>query len=82
MFFKYIFLIITLIIFFIVVQIIPLLINVPRYTSSSLVFAMNATDHINVLFRKFADSLISRVIASPNSTVIALSIALSVSTDG
>ena len=28
------------------------LINVPRYTSSSLAFAMNATDHINVEFRK------------------------------
>ena len=25
------------------------LINVPRYTSSSLAFAMNATDHINVV---------------------------------
>ena len=43
------------------------LINVPRYTSSSLAFAMNATDHINVAFRKFACSLMSRVIASPNS---------------
>ena len=47
------------------------LINVPRYTSSSLAFAMNATDHINVLFRKWADSLMSRVIASPNSIVTA-----------
>ena len=49
------------------------LINVRRYTSSSLAFAMNATDHINVVFRKFACSLMSRVIASPNSiaTVIA-----------
>ena len=37
------------------------LINVPRYTSSSLAFAMNATDHINVVFRKFAYSLMSRV---------------------
>ena len=26
------------------------LINVPRYTSSSLAFAMNATDHINVVY--------------------------------
>ena len=26
--------------------------NVPRYTRSSLAFAMNATDHINVVFRK------------------------------
>ena len=45
------------------------LINVPRYTSSSLVFAMNATDHINVGFRKSAYSLTSRVTASPNSIV-------------
>ena len=29
------------------------LINFPRYNSSSLAFAMNSTDHINVLFRKF-----------------------------
>ena len=43
------------------------LINVPRYTSSSLAFAMNATGHINVVFRKFAYSLMSRVMASPNS---------------
>ena len=47
-------------------------INVPSYTSSSLAFAMNATDHINVVFRKFAYSLMSRVIASPNSTVTAI----------
>ena len=45
------------------------LIHVPRYTSSSLAFAMNATDHINVLLRKFAYSLKSRVAASPNSIV-------------
>ena len=43
------------------------LINVPRNTSSSLAFAMNSTDNINVVFRKFADSLMSRVTASPNS---------------
>ena len=48
------------------------LINVPRYASSSLAFAMNATDHINVVFRKFAYSLMSRVIASPNSIVTAI----------
>ena len=48
------------------------LINVPRYTSSSRSFAMNATDHINVVFRKFAYSLISRVIASSNSIVTAI----------
>ena len=34
-------------------------INVLRYTSSSLAFAMNATDHINVVFRKFAYSFMS-----------------------
>ena len=45
------------------------LINVPRYTSSSLAFAINATNHMNVVFRKFAYSLVSRVIASPNSIV-------------
>ena len=48
------------------------LINVPRYTSSSLAFAMNATDHINVVFGKFAYSLMSRLIASPNSIVTAI----------
>ena len=40
-----------------------------RYTSSSLAFAMNATDHINVVFRKSAYSLMSRVTASPSSIV-------------
>ena len=48
------------------------LINDPRYTSSSLAFATNATDHINVVFHKFAYSLMSRVIASPNSIVSAI----------
>ena len=48
------------------------LINVPRCTSSSLAFAMNATDHINVVFHKFAYSLMSRVIAFPNSIVTAM----------
>ena len=48
------------------------LINVPRYTSSSLAFAMNATDHINVVLCKFAYILMSRVIASPNSIVTAI----------
>ena len=47
------------------------LINVPRYTNSSLAFAMNATDR-NVVFRKFAYSLMSRVIASPKSIVTAI----------
>ena len=46
--------------------------NVLRYTSSSLAFAMNATDHINVVFRKPAYSLMSRVTASPNSIVTAI----------
>ena len=35
----------------------------------SLAFATNVTDHINVVFRKFAYSLMSRVIACPNSIV-------------
>ena len=48
------------------------LINVPRYTSSSLAFAMNSTDHINVVFRKFAYSLMNSVTASPNSIVSAM----------
>ena len=52
------------------------LINVPRYTSSSVAFAMNATDHINVVLHKFAYSLMSRVVASPNSIVTALSISM------
>ena len=39
------------------------LINVPRYTSYSLSFEMNATDHI----RKLAYSLMNSAIASPNS---------------
>ena len=53
------------------------LINVQRYSSSSLAFAMNSTDHINVVFRKFAYSLMRRVTASPNSIVILpLSIAM------
>ena len=47
-------------------------INVPRYTSSSLAFVMNATDHINVLFCKYAYSLMSRAIASQNTIVTAI----------
>ena len=46
--------------------------NVARYTLSSLAFAMNATDHINVVFRKSTYSLMSRVTASPNSIVTAI----------
>ena len=46
-----------------------LLINFPRYTSSSLAFSMNSTGHINVVFCKFAYSMMSRLTASPNSIV-------------
>ena len=49
-----------------------LIIKVLRYISSSLAFATNATHHINVVFRKCAYSLTSRVIASPNSIVTAI----------
>ena len=52
------------------------LINVPRYTSSSQAFAMNSTDQINVVFRKFAYSLMSRVTASPTVLFRPLSIAM------
>ena len=48
------------------------IINVPRNTSSSLAFAMNATDHINVVFRKSACSLVSRVTDSSNNIVTAI----------
>ena len=44
----------------------------PRHNSSSLAFVMNATDHINVVFRKSAYSFMSRVTASPNSIVTAI----------
>ena len=46
--------------------------NVPRYTSSNLVFAMNGPDHINLVLCKFAYSLMSRVVAFPNSIVTAI----------
>ena len=48
------------------------LINVPRYTSSSLTFAMNATDHIKMVSRKFAYSLMMSLVASPNSIVTSI----------
>ena len=48
------------------------LINGSRYTRLSLAFAMNSTDHINVVFGKFAYRLMSRVTASPNSIVSAI----------
>ena len=50
------------------------LIDVPRYTNLSLAFAMNATDHINAIFRKKIYSLMSRVIASPTVMLLPLSI--------
>ena len=43
---------------------------------------MNATDYINVVFRKFAYGLMSRVIAAPNSMSLLLSIAMDTFTDG
>ena len=46
--------------------------NVSRYTSSRLAFAMNATNPINVVQHKFAYSVMSRVVASPNSIVTAI----------
>ena len=48
------------------------LIIVTRYTILSLSFAMTATNHINLVFHKFAYSLMSRVTASPNSIVTAI----------
>ena len=48
------------------------LINVRRHSSSSLAFAMIATDHINVVFCKSACSLMSRETASSNSIVTAI----------
>ena len=48
------------------------LLRSPRYNSSSLAFAMNTTDHINVVFRESAYSLMSRATASPNGFVTAI----------
>ena len=39
------------------------LINIPRYTSASLAFAMNTTDQINLVLHKFSYSLMSRGVA-------------------
>ena len=50
------------------------LIGVPRCTSSSLAFAMNATDHINEVFHKFAYSLMNRVMTPPTVLSLLLSI--------
>ena len=41
-------------------------------TPARVWLATNATDHINVVFCKFAYSLMSRVIASPNSVITAI----------
>ena len=41
-------------------------------TSYGLALELSSTDHINVVFRKFAYSLIRRVTASPNSIVTAI----------
>ena len=46
--------------------------NVMNQKTYYLAFAMNATDHINVVLHKFAYSLMSRVVASPNSIVTAI----------
>ena len=48
------------------------LIIIPSYTSSILAFSMNATDNINVVFRKFAYRFLRRVRASSNSIVTAI----------
>lgn len=48
------------------------LMQVPRSTSASRVFAENASDHIKVLFRKSAHSLMTRVQASNNKILSAI----------
>ena len=48
------------------------LLNVRRYTSSSPAFVMNSTNHTNVVFRKFAYSLMSRATTSPNIIICAI----------
>jgi retron-type reverse transcriptase len=45
------------------------LVGVPRWTSSSAVFANNYTDHIKVVFRKAAYSLLKRVEISENGII-------------
>ena len=47
------------------------IISVPWYTSSSLIFAMNATDHINVVFHQPAYNLMGRLTASSHSIITA-----------
>jgi hypothetical protein len=48
------------------------LMQVPRSTSASRVFAENESDHIKILFRKAAHSLMTRVMASNNRILIAI----------
>ena len=48
------------------------LMNVPRHTSSSLTFEMNATDHMNEVLHKSAYSFMSRVTTSPIRIVTAI----------
>ena len=48
------------------------LVQVPRSTSASRVFAENQSDHIKVLFRKAAHSLMTRVMSSPNEILVAI----------
>ena len=52
------------------------LINVIRYTSLSLIFAMKETDRIIVVFCKSAYSLMSRVTTSPTLLLLSLSIVI------
>ena len=44
----------------------------PRFTSSSAVFAEHQTDHIKVVLRKGANSLMNRVLASSNALISAI----------
>ena len=48
------------------------LMQVPRSTSASRIFAENQSDHIKVLFRKAALSLMTRVMSSSNEILIAI----------
>ena len=48
------------------------LINVPRYTSSSLAFAMNATDHFDMVFLQIFFHLDEQSNSSPNWIVTAI----------
>ena len=54
-------------------------INVRQNTRSSLAFAMNATDNINVVFRKSAYILMSRVTVSPTVLLLPLTTVMHIS---